>query len=59
MAIKKGDNVRQIVTPIEGVAESFSVDQETGQVLIMVKWIDSDGVEHSKFFTADEIEAVA
>ncbi len=36
--VKKGDVVRQIVTPIEGVVQSFQVDQETGELQYLVAW---------------------
>lgn len=54
----KGAVVRQIVKPIEGVVSGdFRVDQESGNVQIPVAWIDSDGVEHSRYFNESEIEA--
>lgn len=59
MTIKKGDSVRQLVTPIEGVADSFSVDQESGQILVLVKWTDAEGTEHSKYFSGDELEVLS
>jgi len=55
----KGDAVVQILpAPISGVVGGFDVDQETGDVLVRVDWMDADGHEHQKFFKADEIEAV-
>lgn len=54
---KRGDTVRQIVTPIQGVVQSFQVDQETGELQYLVVWTDEDG-EHSKYFTAGEVEVV-
>lgn len=56
-AFPKGTQVKQIVTPVEGVVEGFQVDQETGEVLMLVKWTDADG-EHSRYFKQSEIEAV-
>lgn len=55
---KKGDTVRQIITPIEGVVESFQVDQETGELQYLVKWTTADGEEQTKYFTASEVEVV-
>lgn len=55
---RKGDTVRQIVTPIEGVVDSFQVDQETGELQYLVKWTDADGGEHSKYFAEGEVEVV-
>lgn len=55
---KKGDVVRQIVTPIQGVVESFQVDQEEGKLQYLVSWTDGAGVVHSKYFGSDEVEVV-
>ena len=55
---KKGDTVRQIVTPIQGVVESYQVDQETGETQCLVSWTDADGTGHSTYFTAAQIEVV-
>ena len=55
---KKGETVRQIITPIEGVVESFQVDQETGELQYLVKWTTADGEEQTKYFTAAEVEVV-
>lgn len=54
----KGDPVKQIVLPISGTVAGFQVDQETGDVLVLVQWIEDD-VEHSRYFTQDEIEPTA
>lgn len=53
----KGTQVKQIVKPIEGEVAGFSVDQETGDVQVLVKWTDDDG-EHARYFKQDEIETV-
>ena len=55
---KKGDTVRQIVTPIEGVVDSFQVDQESGELQCLVKWVNADGEEQTKYFAASEVEVV-
>ena len=55
---KKGDTVRQIITPIQGTVESFQVDQETGELQYLVKWTTADGEEQTKYFTAAEVEVV-
>ena len=55
---KKGDTVRQIITPIQGVVDSYQVDQETGETQCLVSWVDADGAEHSTYFTAAQIEVV-
>lgn len=59
--IKKGDMVRQILpAPITGVVERFEVDQNTGDLQVMVVWpdTDGDGVPQSRFFKLDEVEPV-
>lgn len=55
---KKDQLVRQKVTPIEGIVESFQVDQATGELQISVGWETEDGW-HSRFFKESELEAVA
>lgn len=52
----KGTPVKQIVAPIEGTVEGFQVDQESGDLQVLVAWTDADG-EHSRYFTEDQIEA--
>ena len=54
---KKGDAVRQIIKPIEGVVESFTVDQESGDVQIKVAVSDGtpDGT-HAYHFKEDQLE---
>jgi hypothetical protein len=53
----KGAAVRQIVTPIVGsVTGDFRVDQETGQLLVPVEWLDDKGEYHSRYFTEDQLE---
>lgn len=54
---KKGAPVRQIVKPITGNVEGFQVDQETGDLQVLVGWKDADGHGQSKYFKADELEA--
>lgn len=55
---KKGAAVKQIMpAPIEGVVDSFSVDQINGTVQVKVVWEDSAG-QHEHFFNETEIEAV-
>jgi hypothetical protein len=56
MAIAKGTQVRQVVTPVYGVVNRYEVDQETGQLQYLVVWADENGNEQSKFFREGEIE---
>ena len=58
MAIPKGTKVRQIVPVIEGTVESYSVDQESGNILMLVVWEDADGNEQSKYFKESEVAVV-
>lgn len=53
----KGTSVKQIVTPIAGTVQGFQVDQETGDVLILVSYVETDGAEHQRYFKADELTA--
>ena len=58
MAIPKGTKVRQIVPVIEGTVESYSVEQESGNILMLVVWEDADGNEQSKYFKEGEVAVV-
>ena len=56
----KGSAVEQIVAPIKGVVEGFSVDQETGALQVLVSWTDAaSGEVHSRYFTEDQLQAVS
>lgn len=58
---KKGATVRQIMpAPVVGTVERYDVDQETGEVQVLVVWPDADGDGHqeSRYFKADQIELV-
>lgn len=50
----KGDSVAQIVAPIAGEVLGFQVDQESGDLLVLVGWTDADG-DHSRYFKESEI----
>lgn len=58
MAHAKGTQVRQIMTPIQGTVAGFQVDNETGDVQLLVEWVGPDGETHSKYFREAEVEAV-
>lgn len=54
----KGASVMQAMpAPIKGKVSGFSVDQETGKVLIGLEWPDADGSTHSRYFELAELEA--
>lgn len=56
---KKGDTVRQVVAaPVEGVVSRYDVDQETGEVQILVEWLDGEGNTCSRYFKEAELAAV-
>jgi len=55
----KGTVVYQIVSVVSGTVQSFSVDQETGDVQYFVEWQDADGVVHSRYFTETELAVSA
>ena len=55
---KKGDAVRQVVPVIQGTVESYQVDQETGELQLLVVWNDENGEPQGKYFKAEELEAV-
>lgn len=52
----KGAFVRQVVPAVEGNVTGYSVDQETGDVQVMVEWTDADGQPHSRYFKESELE---
>lgn len=57
----KGTLVRQIMPdPIVGTVQRYDVDQETGEVQVLVTWPDAngDGHEESHYFKVTEIKAV-
>ena len=52
----KGTKVKQIVAPVEGEVTGFTVDQESGDVQVLVEWTDSDGVQHGRYFKETDLE---
>ena len=56
---KKGDQVTQKITPIQGEVVGFQVDQETGELQVAVAWggdLDGDGkIDHVKYFNASDL----
>jgi hypothetical protein len=57
MSFAKGTKVRQIVTPVEGEVESYQVDQNTGELLVLVSWSLGDD-QQSKYFKLSELEVI-
>lgn len=55
---KRGDKVVQVMpAAVEGEVAGFSLDQDTGEVIVLVSSVDADGVEHSRYFKQSEIQA--
>lgn len=52
----KGAPVRQVVPTVTGNVTGYSVDQETGDVLVLVEWKDANGDDHSRYFKEAELE---
>jgi len=58
MALAKGTQVRQIIKPLEGIVGGYQVDEETGEVQVLVQWNTPEGDVQGKYFKESEIEAV-
>lgn len=50
----KGAKVQQIVKPISGEVGGFQIDQQTGDVLVLVKWTEN-GQSCSRYFKESEL----
>lgn len=58
MSFKKGDKVIQVLqAPIEGVVDGFALDQNTGEVTVLVEYTNASGEVHQRYFHADELNA--
>jgi hypothetical protein len=56
---KKGDKVVQVLpAPVAGEVVSFAVDQEAGEVSVLVEWTCAEGHVHSRHFKQSEIQLV-
>lgn len=52
----KGQEVSQIITaPIVGTIEGFSLDQENGEVMVLVAYKDIDGNDQHRYFKQSEV----
>ena len=59
MTFIKGQAVAQIVpAPIEGVVDGFSLDQDTGEVTVLVTYTDEDSNKQTRYFKQSELVAV-
>lgn len=54
----KGQKVIQVMpAPIEGEVSGFALDQENGEVIVQINYLDTDGSEHTRYFRQSEITA--
>lgn len=54
----KGQTVTQVLpAPIEGTVTGFSLDQENGEVLVLVSFKDAEGNDQSRYFKQSEVTA--
>ena len=54
----KGQEVVQILpSPFAGTVAGFSLDQENGEVLVLVEYTDADGNVHNRYFRQSEVVA--
>lgn len=52
----KGQNVTQIVpAPITGTVAGFSLDQENGEVLVLVNFTNEAGEEQTRYFQQSQL----
>lgn len=59
MAFTKGQGVAQILpTAIEGVVDGFSLDQDNGEVLVLVSYTDEEGNYQSRYFKQSELASI-
>ena len=54
---KKGDWVKTTAVIPQGPVEGFRMDDE-GNVFYQITWTDADGVEQTRWFAEDELQAV-
>lgn len=55
---KKGAKVQQTVKPIVGEVGGYQVDQQTGDILVLVKWVDGKN-QSSRYFKESELSSAA
>jgi|GEM_PF-6627334 len=52
----KGQEVVQILpTPFAGTVAGFALDQDTGDVFVLVEYTDANGELHSRYFRQSEV----
>lgn len=58
MSFKKGDSVTQVLpAPIKGTVDGFALNQDTGEVKVLVSYTDSEGNVQSGYFSQSAFEA--
>jgi len=59
MELKNGQSVTQILpAPIQGTVEGFAFDSSTGEITVLVSYVDSDGETQQRYFKQSELAAV-
>lgn len=53
-----GAAVTQVVKPISGTVQGFQVDQQSGELQVLVAWTDDAG-DHSRYFNESDLVATA
>jgi acylphosphatase len=54
--LTKGQTVKQVIsTAIEGEVVGFSLNQQNGEVLVLVSFKDADGNDQTRYFKQSEI----
>lgn len=51
------DKVVQDIKPINGEVVGYQVDQNTGDLLVLVQWLDADGENHQRYFKESDLVA--
>jgi len=52
----KGQTVTQVLpAPISGEVAGFSLDQENGEVLVLVSYKDADGESQTRYFKQSDL----
>lgn len=55
---KKSDVVRVKTVVPQGPVQKLRMDEETGEVLYLIDWVDQDGRNQSRWFSEAELEVV-
>lgn len=58
MAIETGQNVRQVVSVIEGTVSEIQYNNSTKSLEMLVEYVDAGGVDQQRWFKESELEVV-